>query len=110
WGGVPAKLGVRADGLSQPLLIGDVPSGTLQVELRRPCYASVNRQMPVEGMSGVTLDPGKLTRDAGSLAIDSEPAGATVWIDGESKGTAPVNVDSVCAGLHTVEFRGASGR
>ena len=108
--GVPAQLGVRADELSQPLLIGDVPSGTLQVELRRPCYASVNRQMPVEGMSDVTLDPVKLTRAVGSMAIDSEPAGATVWIDGESKGTAPINVDSVCAGLHTVEFRGASGR
>ncbi len=108
--GLPAQLGVPPDQLSLPMLIGDVPGGTLQVELRRPCYASQVRQLPVQGMSDVTLDPVKLTRAVGGMAIDSEPAGATVWVDGESKGTAPVNLDSVCAGLHIVEFRGASGR
>ncbi len=56
------------------------------------------------------LDPVVLKASVGTLAIDSEPAGATVWLDGESKGTAPVTLDGVCAGDHIVEFRGAAGR
>ena len=108
--GVPAQLGVPASLVSQPLVIGDIPAGTLQVELRRPCYATENRQLPVEGMSDLMLDPVKLAPAMGALEVDSEPAGATVWIDGEQKGLAPITMESACAGTHTVEFRGASGR
>ena len=108
--GVPAQLGVPASLVSQPLVIGDIPAGTLQVELRRPCYATEHRQLPVEGMSDVMLDPVKLAPAMGTLEVDSEPAGATVWIDGEQKGLAPITMDSACAGTHTIEFRGASGR
>ena len=108
--GVPAQLGVPASLVSQPLVIGDIPAGTLQVELRRPCYATEHRQLPVEGMSDVMLDPVKLAPAMGALEVDSEPAGATVWIDGEQKGLAPITMDSACAGTHTIEFRGASGR
>src|SRR5207249_1106123 len=93
-----------------PLVIGDLAAGTLQVELRRPCYASEHRQLPVEGMSDVMLDPVKLAPAMGTLEVDSEPAGATVWIDGEQKGLAPITMEGACAGAHTVEFRGASGR
>jgi hypothetical protein len=108
--GVPAQLGVPASLVSQPLVMGDIPAGTLQVELRRPCYATEHRQLPVEGMSDVMLDPVKLAPAMGTLEVDSEPAGATVWIDGEQKGLAPITMDSACAGTHTIEFRGASGR
>jgi PDZ domain/PEGA domain len=108
--GVPAQLGVPASLVSQPLVIGDIPAGTLQVELRRPCYATEHRQLPVEGMSDVMLDPVKLAPAMGALEVDSEPAGATVWIDGEQKGLAPITMESACAGTHTIEFRGASGR
>ena len=108
--GVPAQLGVPASLVSQPLVLGDISAGTLQVELRRPCYATEHRQLPVEGMSDVMLDPVKLAPAMGTLEVDSEPAGATVWIDGEQKGLAPITMDSACAGTHTIEFRGGSGR
>jgi hypothetical protein len=108
--GLPAQLGVPPSMLSQPLVIGDLAAGTLQVELRRPCYASEHRQLPVEGMSDMMLDPVKLVPAMGTLEVDSEPAGATVWIDGEQKGLAPITMEGACAGAHTVEFRGASGR
>jgi hypothetical protein len=108
--GLPAQLGVPADQVSQPLAVGDLGTGTLDIELRRPCYASEHRQIPVAGLSDVMLDPIVLKPAMGSLSIDSEPAGATVWIDGEEKGTAPVTISSVCAGPHTVEFRSVAGR
>jgi PDZ domain-containing protein/PEGA domain-containing protein len=108
--GVPAQLGVPPSMVSQPFIIGDIPAGTLQVDLRRPCYATEHRQLPVEGMSDVMLDPVKLAPATGTLEVDSEPAGATVWIDGEQKGLAPITMDAACAGSHTIELRGASGR
>jgi hypothetical protein len=107
---VPQQLGVPPDQVSQPLLIGDLGTGTLEVELRRPCYATEHRQLPVQGLSDVMLDPVKMKPAVGALSIDSDPAGATVLVDGEDKGTAPVTLSSVCAGTHTVEFRSVAGR
>jgi hypothetical protein len=108
--GLPAQLGVPADQVSRPLAVTGLGTGAMDVELRRPCYASEHRQIQVEGLSDVMLDPVVLKPSMGTLNIDSEPTGATVWIDGESKGTAPLTLSSVCAGQHTVEFRGAAGR
>ena len=107
---LPAQLGVPPEQVSQPLAIGDLATGTLDIELRRPCYTSEHRQLPVQGLSDVMLDPVKLKPAVGTLTIDSEPAGATVLLDGEDKGTAPVSLSSVCAGSHTVEFRSVAGR
>ena len=107
---LPQQLGVPPDQVSQPLAIGDLGTGTLDVELRRPCYATEHRQMPVQGLSDVMLDPVKMKPAVGSLSIDSDPAGATVLVDGEDKGSAPVTLSSVCAGSHTVEFRSVAGR
>jgi hypothetical protein len=64
----------------------------------------------VQGLSDVMLDPVKMKPAVGALSIDSDPAGATVLVDGEDKGTAPVTLSSVCAGSHTVEFRSVAGR
>ena len=107
---LPQQLGVPPDQVSQPLAIGDLGTGTLDVELRRPCYATEHRQLPVQGLSDVMLDPVKMKPAVGSLSIDSDPAGATVLVDGEDKGSAPVTLSSVCAGSHTVEFRSVAGR
>jgi len=107
---LPQQLGVAPDQVSQPLAIGDLGTGTLDVELRRPCYATEHRQLPVQGLSDVMLDPVKMKPAVGSLSIDSDPAGATVLVDGEDKGIAPVTLSSVCAGSHTVEFRSVAGR
>src|SRR4051794_18892442 len=107
---LPQQLGVAPDQVSQPLAIGDLGTGTLDVELRRPCYATEHRQLPVQGLSDVMLDPVKMKPAVGSLSIDSDPAGATVLVDGEDKGSAPVSMSSVCAGSHIVEFRSVAGR
>ncbi len=107
---LPQQLGVPPDQVSQPLAIGDLGTGTLDVELRRPCYATEHRQLPVQGLSDVMLDPVKMKPAVGTLSIDSDPAGATVLVDGEDKGSAPVTLSAVCAGSHTVEFRSVAGR
>jgi PEGA domain len=46
--------------------------------------------------------------DEGRLAVRSDPAGASVVIDGRRRGTTPVTVDGLAAGSHRVQIATAS--
>jgi hypothetical protein len=45
----------------------------------------------------------------GTIRLASEPAGAEVWLDGEFHGTAPLTIENVAEGFHTVVARHAGG-
>ena len=49
-----------------------------------------------------------LKASVGSLVLDSEPAGASVLIDGDARGEAPATIESVCAGTHVSSFAAVS--
>ena len=58
----------------------------------------------------VQLQPsGGATRGAGTLRLASEPAGAEVWLDGVLHGTAPLTIENVTEGSHTLVVREAGG-
>ncbi|HJL17999.1 MAG TPA: protein kinase [Sandaracinaceae bacterium LLY-WYZ-13_1] len=40
----------------------------------------------------------------GSMIMESEPTGATLFVDGEERGTTPVNVDDLSTGSHRVRL------
>jgi hypothetical protein len=40
----------------------------------------------------------------GSLLVESEPAGASVWVDGRLAGQTPLNVERLAAGVHRVRL------
>jgi hypothetical protein len=46
---------------------------------------------------------------AGALRVDSQPAGARVWLDGELKGETPLAIQFIKEGAHAVVLRHASG-
>jgi len=46
---------------------------------------------------------------AGALRVQSEPAGAQIWLDGVLKGETPLALDRVKEGAHIVVLRHASG-
>jgi TonB family protein len=54
------------------------------------------------------MDLAAMKRD-GILMLDSEPAGAEVWLDGEPLGEAPVPAQDVAFGRHVARFE-AKGR
>jgi len=60
---------------------------------------------------GARLNPAPAPRpaDAGSLTVSSSPDGAEVWLDGDVQGRAPITLDGVSAGAHTVLVRGRTG-
>lgn len=40
----------------------------------------------------------------GTISVNSEPSGASVYLDGELKGTTPITVSEVSAGAHEIKF------
>ncbi len=92
------------------LVLTDLTTGTFDVEFRRDCYVSERRRISIGQLGDLNVEPVTLKPSVGSLVLDSEPAGATVLIDGDARGEAPVTVDGVCAGTRVVEFRSNVGR
>lgn len=106
---VAAQLQVPVEQLAA-LVLTDLTTGTFDVEFRRDCYVTERRRISIGELGDLSVEPVALKPSVGSLVLDSEPAGATVLIDGDARGEAPVTIDSVCAGTHVIEFRSSVGR
>ena len=72
------------------------------------------RRIPVTILAGSHvshfIDMPAMTAAVGSLEVTTEPAGATVTIDGEPRGTTPATVDGLAPGLHTVVLENELGK
>jgi hypothetical protein len=110
YGEVPSQLGVSAGDVSQPMLVSDLGPGAHVVQFKRECHVLEERRFVVEALADYRLDPVRLKPAVATLAIESAPAGAAVFVDGEPRGTAPVTLEDVCEGSRLVELRGAQGR
>jgi hypothetical protein len=101
-------LGVPSAAVSRPFILADIPVGGHVIELRKDCYVKSENRIDVQKPMDYRLDPIKLTKAVASVIID---AGAgSVFIDGLSRGAAPVTANDVCEGSHVVEVRSAMGR
>lgn len=116
---LPGGAGVKIDGVAigkTPTVVGTAP-GPHSVELELEGYPTAERQTKVRAGQAQTVevsfedqpgpgpgpgpdDPDPATGE-GVLAIRSEPAGATIVIDGKEIGRAPVE-KSLSAGRHEV--------
>jgi tetratricopeptide (TPR) repeat protein len=92
------------------LVLTDLGTGSFDVEFRRECYTTEKRRITIGALADLSVEPIALKPSVGTLALDSEPAGATVLIDGETRGQSPVTLEGICAGTHVVEFRSSVGR
>ena len=70
------------------------------VALERPGDAA-SRSVPT---TGVPAPPGTGQRVTGALVVDSRPAGARVFMDGELVGATPLALPSVRAGEHAIRL------
>ena len=114
----PPGATVLLDGVRQgqtPLSLRDVSFGRHQVEVSRPGFVTVQREVAVDasaavlplGIELVPADPdgttGRVAAESGSLAVQSRPAGARVVIDGSLAGRTPIEVD-VSVGSHEIRI------
>jgi PDZ domain/PEGA domain len=110
YAGAPAELGVRPELVSQPLVLSDLTQGTHTVQYKKECYVTEERKLPIEKPDDYQQDPAHLQPAVASIAFESTPAGAAVFVDGARRGTTPATLSDVCEGPRTVELRGAEGR
>lgn len=104
-------LTVRIDGVEQgpaPLSATLAP-GPHRVEVDGGGRTRVHDIVLTEGHETVVQASGEGVFGAGSIHVASEPDGAEVWLDGVLHGTAPLTMDNVAEGPHTVLVRAASG-
>ena len=106
---VAAQLQVPVEQLAA-LVLTDLTTGTFDVEFRRDCYVTERRRISIGELGDLSMEPVTLKPSVGALVLESEPAGATVLIDGDARGEAPATIDGVCAGTHVIEFRSSVGR
>jgi hypothetical protein len=103
------RAGVSLAALSAPFITADVGVGQHRVEFKRGCYVQAERRVDVTDLKDFVLDPVKLTSAIATVVTSSPQPGASVFVDGESKGPAPFSAE-LCEGEHIVELRSQTGR
>ena len=107
---VPARLGVAPELVSKPFVLGDLTQGAHVIQYRKGCHVTEERKLSIEKPDDYREDPVRLQPAVGSIVAESTPSGASVFVDGERRGTTPSTVTEVCEGTRTIELRGAGGR
>ena len=119
----PAGARVSVDGKDYgrtPAAVRDLARGAHRVTIARDGYSTEERRVVITtsrlsqsvtvalarpraaASRGAQTPPaGRFT---GALAVDSRPAGATVYVDGRLVGTTPVALSSVSAGSHAIRL------
>jgi hypothetical protein len=106
-----AGLTVRIDGA----LKGEAPlSATLavgrhRVEVEGGGRTRVHDVDVSAGHDTVIQAAGRDLRATGSVRLSTEPPGAEVWIDGVTRGRAPVTINNIAEGPHTLLVRDPAG-
>ncbi|HJJ29236.1 MAG TPA: PEGA domain-containing protein, partial [Methanocorpusculum sp.] len=77
-------------------------AGTHEILVTKENYYDEKIEVPIEA-GKTTTRAVKLSPVISSVEITSEPAGASVYIDGELAGTTPLSVKSLTLGQHVIE-------
>jgi tetratricopeptide (TPR) repeat protein len=105
---VVRSMGVAAATVSRPFMLADIPNGAHLMELKKDCYVRAEQRFEVQKPADYRLQPIKMVKAVGTVTVKVTPG--SVFIDGQSRGAAPVTADDICEGPHTVEVRSAAGR
>lgn len=102
--GAEVKLGVTSLGVT-PLLLSDLDTDrTYSLSLECIGYQAKRVNVTLSGRTPVAVDE-KLVLDSGVVECVSEPAGATVQVNGIVRGTTPCRIDRVPKGYATFVFK-----
>jgi tetratricopeptide (TPR) repeat protein len=99
----PARASARTE-------IGGLSLGSHVVELRKKCHEIVRKTVDFSEAKDYDLEPVKMEESLASLSLRSDPPGARIFLDGESMGVTPKELEGVCSGKHRVEVKHTSGK
>lgn len=101
---VPDNVSVTVNGNYKgktPVVVSDLDPGTYQITFSKFNYEDYSTPAKVESGSSTEVTA-TLVPETGSLVINTTPSGAAISIDGTPSGTAPVTLNDLAAGNHTV--------
>jgi tetratricopeptide (TPR) repeat protein len=107
---LPARLGVNAADIAAPMVIDDLAPGSYNLQFRRACFQNEVNTLTIDSPRDVRLQPIVMKPAVATLRVDSSDAEATVYIDNQPRGAAPLEVQDLCEGDHVVELRSPGGR
>ena len=84
--------------------VGGLKAGTYQVECKRSNYKPSSQYITVKDGQPQTFDITPPTPITGTLAVTSQPVGATIYVDGKPSGTSPRNINDILIGKHTIRL------
>jgi len=99
----PARASARTE-------VANLSLGSHAVELRLPCFEAVKTLLETAQPQDYTADPVKMEDSVASLNLTSDPPGARISINGETRGVTPAQIERICSGKVRVEVKHASGR
>jgi hypothetical protein len=85
-----------------PLEIGGLAPGSYDVAITRFGYEKFSTTAPVKTGS-ITEISADLTLEQGALNVTTDPSGAEILLDGQSRGISPLTINGIPTGSHTVE-------
>ena len=92
-----------------PYTYTNLQPGTYLVEIKKDGYTSYTKTTSVtsgiESEISASLNPVKNT---GSLTVNSDPSGASIYLNGIYRGISPVQLESVDAGIYTIKAEKSS--
>ena len=94
--------------MNTPSRLDSIAPGQHTIEVRKPGYTSYRRDVLVRGDDTLSLSALLIQEvdqvSFGSLAINSQPSGAVVTIDGKNTGSrTPCTISEITTGQHTVQ-------
>lgn len=102
----PEGADIEVEGMHRgntPALITDLPLGRYRATLSKPNYIPKTIELTINNRSprkyAITL-----TSDSATLALNSEPAGATVLLNGVNRGETPCTIERVPSGETDIEI------
>jgi len=86
-----------------PLDLQSIQPGKYQIDLAKDLYLPEIRSVEVKSLSYERLAV-PLTSNFGRVKIESDPSGAAVWINGQQRGSTPLEIPQINAGAYSVRL------
>jgi hypothetical protein len=103
----PSSAEVLVDGASKgtaPLTIPNVAPGSHAIKCKLSGYSDYDTTATVTA-GATTSVTCSMPQSQGNISITSSPTGAEVFVDGASKGTAPLTIPNLAPGSHVVKCK-----
>ena len=86
-----------------PITIDDLPLGEHFVEVKKENFGTWSQKIDVNEYKVIQL-VANLQATSASISVDSDPEGATVYLNGKNEGVTPVKIENLDAGNYILKI------